>query len=100
MKMSDINRARRYLNAYPIDQPTKDKPEACSTHRNPMDAEAKVKVWKLERVGLGGWLAVGANALDAIYEEIANAEPGEELKITVEEWDKAELEALPEFDGW
>ena len=58
----------------------------------------KVKVWKMERDGQ--FLAVDRSALDAIIEDMECMEEGDSFTITVEEWDKADLDALPEFDGW
>lgn len=57
-----------------------------------------VKVWKLWQDGNS--YVVSENALDGIMEELRYAEAGDEFRVTVEEMDRAEFEALPEFDGF
>jgi hypothetical protein len=62
---------------------------------------AKVRVWKLEnRASPGEFLAVDSSGFDAISDGIMHAEAGESFTVTIEEWDKADLDNLPEWDGW
>lgn len=64
-------------------------------------ADQKVQVWKLERADHpGAYLAVDASGVDGVLDEIRLGELGDKFTITVEEWDRADLDALREWDGW
>lgn len=61
----------------------------------------KVQVWKIERGEFpGNFLAVDESGLDAITDEIRHAEEGDVFMITVQDWEKKDLDGLPEWDGW
>ena len=61
----------------------------------------KVKVWKLENRDFpGDFLAVAEDGLDAIVDTVRYSEEGSAFTITIEEWDKKDLDGLPEWDGW
>ena len=64
-------------------------------------ADKKVQVWKIERGEFpGNFLAVDESGLDGIIDEIRHAEEGDVFTVTVEGWDKKDLDNLPEWDGW
>lgn len=48
----------------------------------------------------GAYLAVDASGVDGVLDEIRLGELGDKFTITVEEWDRADLDALREWDGW
>lgn len=61
----------------------------------------KVTVWKLENRDFPGeFLAVAENELDALVDTVRYAEDGDAFTVTIEKWDKKDLDNLPEWDGW
>lgn len=38
--------------------------------------------------------------LQAFVQNLINSEPGTEFAVTIEEWEKEDVDALPEWDGW
>lgn len=84
-----------------------DRAGADAHHKARREAEARevVRVVKLTVSGGGPWLAIEASERDAIMETLWNdllthGEPGESMTIEMTEMTRAELESLPEFDGW
>ncbi len=63
-----------------------------------MQTEQNVRVYAIECDGLTGKYVV--EDLTTALDELQQAEYGDKYTITVEEWDRADLDALPEFDGW
>ena len=59
--------------------------------------EQKVRVFVVEFEGSGRYVVENPRN---IADEIRDAEIGDKYTISVEEWDRADLDALPEFDGW
>lgn len=63
----------------------------------------KVRVYRLQMETEGtdrNWLALDNSGMRAILEELRDAEVGDRYSVTVEEWDRAEFDALPEWEGW
>jgi len=62
------------------------------------DSEPKLRMFKVSRKGMGSWISRDWDTIRSA--ELEDSEIGDEITITVCEMTEAELEALPEFEGW